>query len=110
MSLTASRAGAIQKFPISDFLSPVTSPFPFVILSLRENHVQEHLSGQASSGYRTYGLHKGSWLCIWLKVLGAEVVGYALDPPSEPNNFIAGRLSEHQANGSFMAVSGSGRI
>jgi CDP-glucose 4,6-dehydratase len=38
---------------------------------------------------------KGSWLCIWLKELGAEVVGYALDPPSEPNNFSACGLSEH---------------
>jgi CDP-glucose 4,6-dehydratase len=38
---------------------------------------------------------KGSWLCIWLKELGAEVVGYALDPPSEPNNFSTCRLSEH---------------
>lgn len=38
---------------------------------------------------------KGSWLCIWLKELGAEVVGYALDPPGEPNNFSACRLSEH---------------
>jgi CDP-glucose 4,6-dehydratase len=38
---------------------------------------------------------KGSWLCIWLKELGAEVVGYALDPPSEPNNFSACLLSEH---------------
>lgn len=38
---------------------------------------------------------KGSWLCIWLKELGAEVVGYSLDPPSEPNNFSVCRLSEH---------------
>jgi CDP-glucose 4,6-dehydratase len=38
---------------------------------------------------------KGSWLCIWLKELGAEVMGYALDPPSEPNNFSACLLSEH---------------
>jgi CDP-glucose 4,6-dehydratase len=38
---------------------------------------------------------KGSWLCIWLKELGAEVLGYSLDPPSEPNNFSACRLSEH---------------
>ncbi|MDQ5984335.1 MAG: CDP-glucose 4,6-dehydratase [Syntrophus sp. SKADARSKE-3] len=28
---------------------------------------------------------KGGWLAIWLKVLGAEVLGYALDPPSSPN-------------------------
>jgi CDP-glucose 4,6-dehydratase len=28
---------------------------------------------------------KGSWLCIWLNAIGAEVTGYALDPPSEPS-------------------------
>ena len=38
---------------------------------------------------------KGSWLCIWLKELGAEVLGYSLDPPGEPNNFSACLLSEH---------------
>ena len=37
---------------------------------------------------------KGSWLAIWLKELGAEVVGYALDPPSDPNNFQATNLQE----------------
>jgi CDP-glucose 4,6-dehydratase len=37
---------------------------------------------------------KGSWLCIWLKELGAEVMGYALAPPSEPNNFAVCRLDE----------------
>jgi len=37
---------------------------------------------------------KGSWLAIWLKELGANVIGYALDPPSEPNNFEATRLQE----------------
>lgn len=35
---------------------------------------------------------KGSWLAIWLKELGANVVGYALDPPSQPNNFEATKL------------------
>lgn len=30
---------------------------------------------------------KGSWLTLWLKELGAEVVGYSLDPPTEPNHF-----------------------
>ncbi len=29
----------------------------------------------------------GSWLCLWLKQLGARVVGYALDPPTEPSLF-----------------------
>jgi len=37
---------------------------------------------------------KGSWLAIWLKELGGEVVGYALDPPSNPNNFEATKLQE----------------
>ena len=37
---------------------------------------------------------KGSWLAIWLKELGADVVGYSLDPPSQPNNFEATRLRE----------------
>ncbi len=37
---------------------------------------------------------KGSWLAIWLKELGADVVGYSLAPPSEPNNFDATNLKE----------------
>ncbi|MCP4535815.1 MAG: CDP-glucose 4,6-dehydratase [Chloroflexi bacterium] len=36
---------------------------------------------------------KGSWLSVWLKELGAEVIGYSLEPPSTPNNFEALRLS-----------------
>lgn len=36
---------------------------------------------------------KGSWLTIWLKELEADVLGYSLLPPSEPNNFTASRLS-----------------
>ena len=30
---------------------------------------------------------KGSWLSIWLQSLGAEVIGYALFPPSQPSLF-----------------------
>ena len=30
---------------------------------------------------------KGSWLSIWLRELGAKVVGYSIDPPTQPNNF-----------------------
>ena len=30
---------------------------------------------------------KGSWLSIWLQRLGAQVVGYALPPPTQPNHF-----------------------
>lgn len=32
---------------------------------------------------------KGSWLSMWLKELGAEVIGYSLEPPSDPSNFEA---------------------
>ncbi len=38
---------------------------------------------------------KGSWLAIWLKELGAQVTGYSLQPPSEPNNFEACLLNNH---------------
>lgn len=30
---------------------------------------------------------KGSWLSLWLNSLGADVTGYALDPPTQPNLF-----------------------
>lgn len=30
---------------------------------------------------------KGSWLCLWLQQLGAEVIGYALQPPTNPSLF-----------------------
>lgn len=37
---------------------------------------------------------KGSWLSVWLKELGANVIGYSLDPPTEPNNFQLCKLQE----------------
>ncbi len=30
---------------------------------------------------------KGSWLCLWLQELGADLYGYSLQPPSTPNLF-----------------------
>lgn len=30
---------------------------------------------------------KGSWLSLWLNALGADVTGFALDPPTQPNLF-----------------------
>jgi len=36
---------------------------------------------------------KGSWLCIWLKELGAEVFGYALPPRTERDNFVTTGLA-----------------
>ena len=32
---------------------------------------------------------KGGWLAIWLETLGAKVVGYSLDPPTDPSFFEA---------------------
>lgn len=32
---------------------------------------------------------KGAWLALWLRQLGARVVGYALDPPTDPSLFTA---------------------
>lgn len=31
---------------------------------------------------------KGSWLCIWLHELGAEVIGVSLDPATERDNYV----------------------
>lgn len=37
---------------------------------------------------------KGSWLSLWLQSLGAEAVGYALEPSSKPSLFEAAQVSE----------------
>ena len=37
---------------------------------------------------------KGSWLCIWLNELGAEIVGVGLDPYSEKDNFILSKIGD----------------
>jgi CDP-glucose 4,6-dehydratase len=37
---------------------------------------------------------KGSWLALWLYRLGAQVTGYALDPPTDPSNFALSSVGE----------------
>src|SRR3984957_20382528 len=37
---------------------------------------------------------KGSWLALWLGHLGANVTGYALEPPTIPNHFVAARAAD----------------
>ena len=37
---------------------------------------------------------KGGWLALWLNSIGANVVGYSLDPPTKPSFFEATGLSE----------------
>lgn len=35
---------------------------------------------------------KGSWLCLLLNKLGADVFGYALDPPTNPSLFVEAKI------------------
>jgi CDP-glucose 4,6-dehydratase len=37
---------------------------------------------------------KGGWLSLWLQSLGAEVVGYALPPATQPSLFACARVAE----------------
>lgn len=41
---------------------------------------------------------KGSWLCLWLQQLGAEITGYSLKPPTIPNLFEVARLSQNMSS------------
>jgi len=41
---------------------------------------------------------KGAWLCAWLHTLGANVVGYALAPPTDPSMFEACSLKERMTS------------
>jgi CDP-glucose 4,6-dehydratase len=51
------------------------------------------IAGEALRGKRVlltgHTGFKGAWLALWLNSLGAEVVGYALDPSTAPNMFDA---------------------
>ena len=31
---------------------------------------------------------KGSWLALWLNLLGAKVIGVSLDTPTKPSHFV----------------------
>ena len=37
---------------------------------------------------------KGSWMSLWLQSLGAEVTGFALEPPTQPNLFEEARIAQ----------------
>lgn len=37
---------------------------------------------------------KGSWLSVWLHELGANVIGYALDPYTERDNFVLTKIGD----------------
>ncbi|MFC1856961.1 CDP-glucose 4,6-dehydratase [Thermodesulfobacteriota bacterium] len=42
---------------------------------------------------------KGSWLALWLEMLGAEVTGYALEPPTHPNHISLLKLCGESVSG-----------
>lgn len=37
---------------------------------------------------------KGSWLSLWLQTMGAQVLGYALAPPTQPSLFVVAKVSD----------------
>ena len=41
---------------------------------------------------------KGSWLCIWLRELGAKIVGYALEPYTNIDNYVVTGLKDKMDN------------
>lgn len=55
--------------------------------------------GSAYSGKRVlvtgHTGFKGSWLCLWLEHLGAEVFGYALEPETTPSHYELAPLKIH---------------
>lgn len=53
---------------------------------------------------------KGSWLALWLAELGAEVHGYALVPPTQPNLFDEARVSERLASHTIADVRDSAAL
>lgn len=44
---------------------------------------------------------KGSWLCFWLKQMGANIVGYSLEAPTTPNHFELLDLDIHSVIGNI---------
>lgn len=42
---------------------------------------------------------KGSWLSLWLTELGADIIGYSLEPPTKPNHFELLGLKIHSIMG-----------
>ena len=47
---------------------------------------------------------KGGWLALWLADMGAEVHGYALSPPTEPNFFKVANLQDRLARSTIADI------
>jgi len=59
----------------------------------KQNKLKSHFEGKTVlvTGHTGF---KGSWLTAWLKLLGAKVVGIALEPSTVPSHFIAADLAD----------------
>jgi CDP-glucose 4,6-dehydratase len=47
---------------------------------------------------------KGGWLCLWLQSMGAEVHGYALQPPTDPNLFTTAGVGNGMASSTIADI------
>ena len=47
---------------------------------------------------------KGGWLCLWLQSMGAEVHGYALQAPTEPNFFTVAGVENGMASSTIADI------
>lgn len=53
---------------------------------------------------------KGGWLAFWLADMGAEVHGYALAPPTEPNLFTAANVKARLASNTITDIRNAGAL
>jgi len=53
---------------------------------------------------------KGGWLALWLTEMGAEVHGYALPPPTEPNLFSVAGLEKRLARSTIADIREAGTL
>jgi CDP-glucose 4,6-dehydratase len=53
---------------------------------------------------------KGSWLALWLQQLGAEVHGFSLDPPTDPNLYSIAQIDDYMATNTFGDICDPGAI
>lgn len=53
---------------------------------------------------------KGGWLSLWLQRLGAEVHGYALSPPTEPNLHAVAGVAKGMASSTIADIRDMGRL
>lgn len=53
---------------------------------------------------------KGSWLSLWLQALGAEVHGYALTPPTQPNMFTVADVEKGMTSSTIADIRDAERL